>query len=183
MNIMWGIAPLYFLGLYGSVHSSLSDPSMTSLGIFCASVLGIISTFGGSASTRPPQIADLFGLKNMGNLTAKQLASVLPAALGGPYILTTLYKNSTKDAINDLCTKIDPTKFQERFNAPMDDLNLLIDNKTVTISRLMEIAPEHVIDPTPYLFDKAFIVLGSLQIAALTCNYFITPVSNKLRKY
>ena len=38
--------------------------------------------------------------------------------------------------------KISPAAFQDKFHAPVEQLDQLIQAKTVTISRLMEIAPQ-----------------------------------------
>ena len=55
---------------------------------------------------------------------------------------------SVTDSINNLVIKIDSNLFLEKFGAPVEQLEELVKAKTVTVSKLMEIAPEGTVDPT-----------------------------------
>jgi len=79
-SLMWGIGPPLYLGLVWSIHQAAESPSLLPLGVFCGSVCLVLSSFGGAAATRPALTGDLFGTKNVGVLTARQLSVVLPAA-------------------------------------------------------------------------------------------------------
>ncbi len=48
---------------------------------------------------------------------------------------------------------IDPAAFVQKFGAPIDQLESLVAAKTVTIARLMEIAPAGTSDPTSGLYN------------------------------
>ena len=56
------------------------------LAAYILGVCGVLSSFGGTAATRPALTSDLFGTKNVGVLTAQQLSVVMPAAFCGPKI-------------------------------------------------------------------------------------------------
>jgi hypothetical protein len=49
----------------------------------------------------------------------------------------------------ELATLIDDDKFQNAFSAPKAQLEQLLDAKTITIARLMDLVPVGTIDPTP----------------------------------
>lgn len=42
--------------------------------------------------------------------------------------------------------------------------------KTVTISRLMDIVPPGTVDPTPFVYDKMLYTMAGLQAMALLTN-------------
>ena len=64
-------------------------------------------------------------------------------------------------AITDLLSKIDPAAFLEKFGSDVSALDTLIEAKTVTVAKLMEIAPAGVIDPTPFLYDTSFYTIAA----------------------
>ena len=80
---MWGIGPPLYLALVWSIHEAADNPGMLPLGVFCGSVFLVLASFGGAAATRPALTGDLFGTKNVGVLTARQLSVVMPAAYVG----------------------------------------------------------------------------------------------------
>eukprot|EP01046_Picozoa_sp_COSAG06_P010075 COSAG06_NODE_542_length_14469_cov_39.223591_9_plen_154_part_00 len=61
---------------------------------------------------------------------------------------------SVNDAIEDLSSKVPPDQFHNTFGAGHETLPQLIDAKTVTINRLMELVPEGTPDPTPFVYDR-----------------------------
>ena len=52
-SLMWGMCPLLYGGVLWSIHSCAAEPNALALGVFTASTMGIISSFGGSAAMRP----------------------------------------------------------------------------------------------------------------------------------
>ncbi len=89
---------------------------------------------------------------------------------------TSLRQNSVNNAIQDLMTNIDPGAFLAQFGAPVDQLQLLIEQKTVTISRLMEIVPPGTTDPTSALYNSTMVLMASLLAIALVSNALMRPV-------
>ena len=106
----------------------------------------------------------------------------MPAAFLGPYIVATMRESASIDAIKELCLNIDDSAFTNAFAAGKDQLDTLIEQKTVTISRLMEIAPPGTIDPTPFLYDNCLILLAGIQTTALLTNWALTPVDPALHE-
>lgn len=53
--------------------------------------------------------------------------------------------------------------------------------KTVTISRMMELVPAHVEDPTPHLYTSTMHTCAGLLVVALLANSAIKPVAPRFR--
>ncbi|GIR64891.1 MAG: hypothetical protein CM15mP69_7190 [Ectothiorhodospiraceae bacterium] len=51
--------------------------------------------------------------------------------------------------------------------------------KTVTIPKLMSIAPEGTIDPTSTVYNSTMFLMAFLLAIALVANYLIKPVDPK----
>ena len=84
-----------------------------------------------------------------------------------------------KNAINDLVEKIDPAAFQAKFGAGLDQLEQLVEAKTVTISKLMEIAPSGTVDPTASLYNTTMYLMAVILFVALIANALMRPVHPK----
>ena len=63
---------------------------------------------------------------------------------------------ASQAAITDLLSKVDASCFETKFGSPMSMADSLIEAKTVTVAKLMEIAPVGTMDPTPFLYDTSF---------------------------
>ncbi|MCB1454764.1 MAG: MFS transporter, partial [Nitratireductor sp.] len=79
-------------------------------------------------------------------------------------------------ALSDLAGKVDPAAFAEKFGAPIDQLDALVKAKTVTVAKLMEIAPAGTIDPTPSLYNTTMYCMAALLVVAFFANLFMKPV-------
>ena len=91
--------------------------------------------------------------------------------------MTTLRGNSYVEAATQLAAQCDPETFREQFGAGMDQLDSLIDAKTVTIAKLMDIVPVGTADPTSGIYDSTMFAMASIMgRCAVLCNYLITPV-------
>ena len=67
-------------------------------------------------------------------------------------------------------------QFEATFGAGKDLLPSLVDSNTVTISKLMAIAPPGTLDPTPLLYaDTMYGCAGLLAVGALA-NFAMRPV-------
>ena len=97
------------------------------------------------------------------------------SALVGPSILTNLRGNSYVVAAKELAGRCDPDVFRAKFGAGQDQLQSLIDAKTVTIARLLEIAPPGTLDPTPGIYDTTMYAMAGIMGCALVCNALIRP--------
>ena len=75
--------------------------------------------------------------------------------------------------------KVDPMEFETKFGAPISQLELLVSQNSVTISKLMEIAPIGTVDPTSGLYNSTMILMAVLLGVALISNAFMRPVDPK----
>ena len=179
-SAIFGLGPLCYMGTLWSIHECVENPSMLALGVFSGSVMGIMSCFGGSAATRPAIVADMFGVKNCGVLSARQLSVILPTAFAGPRIVSYYRENSIADAVMSLSDKIDDETFRNAFGAGKDSIDQLISHKTLTIARLMELVPPGTPDPTPFIYDQSLYIMAGISATALLCNVTLKPVDKAL---
>eukprot|EP00947_MAST-08B_sp_MAST-8B-sp1_P001349 g1349.t1 len=179
-GFMWGMGPLMYLATLGSIYQCQATHNAIWLYVFSGGVLGIMSSFGGAVAARPAMTGDLFGTKNVGVLTARQLSVVAPAAFLGPKISLMLREDAIGDAIHGLAPLVPPTDFTHAFGLPPDQLDLLVQQKTVTINRLMELVPPGTVDPTPFVYDKTLLAMAGLQAMAFLCNVAMRPVDPRL---
>ena len=155
------------------------DPSVIWLVYFYAATMLIFTMYGGGFATIPAYLADVFGTRFVGGIHGRLLTAWASAGVFGPVAITSLREISVTNAINDLVSKIDPSQFQGKFGASVDQLQTLIDAKTVTISKLMEIVPAGTIDPTPNLYNTTMYLMAAVLFIALLANAFMHPVDAK----
>jgi hypothetical protein len=55
----------------------------------------------------------------------------------------------------------------------------LVQAKTVTVARLMEVMPEGTVDPTPSLYNSAMFAMAALLVIAFFANLAVKPVDPK----
>ena len=155
------------------------NPSVVWLVYFYAATLIIFTMYGGGFATIPAYLADVFGTRFVGGIHGRLLTAWSSAGVFGPVAITSLREISVNKAINNLVSKIDPAAFQAKFGANVDQLNVLVEAKTVTIAKLMEIAPAGTIDPTPSLYNTTMYLMAVVLMIALVANAFMKPVSVK----
>ena len=155
------------------------NPSVVWLVYFYAATMLIFTMYGGGFATIPAYLADIFGTKYVGGIHGRLLTAWASAGVFGPLAITSLREISVKNAINDLVDKIDPAKFQEKFGASIDQLEQLVAAKTVTINKLMEIAPSGTVDPTSGLYNTTMYLMAVVLFVALIMNATMRPVDAK----
>ena len=155
------------------------DPSVIWLVYFYAATMLIFTMYGGGFATIPAYLADVFGTRFVGGIHGRLLTAWASAGVFGPVAITSLREISVKNAIDDLVSKIDPSQFQAKFGAGIEQLQTLIDAKTVTIAKLMEIVPAGTIDPTPNLYNTTMYLMAVVLFIALLANAFLHPVDAK----
>jgi len=170
--------PLY-LGVPFFVDSVVSTHSSLPLFLFCGSTALAISFYGGAYAALPAYEADLFGSKYVGAIHGRFLLASSAASLAGPTILLMLRKYAEQNAIADLLAKCDPAKFKACFGEDIDKCQALIEAKTVTINKLMNILPAGTQDPTPYLYNTTMYTMASFMAVAALCNYLVKNVDLK----
>lgn len=176
--IALGSLPLY-LSVPFLVDSVVSTQSALPLYLFCASSALAISFYGGAYAALPAYEADLFGSKYVGAIHGRFLLASSAASLAGPSILLTLRKYAEQNAITDLLSKCDPEKFKASFGDEIDKCQALIDAKTITINKLMDVVPLGTQDPTPYLYNTTMYTMASFMAIAALSNYLVKSVDPK----
>src|SRR5207253_1447843 len=145
--------PLY-LSIPFWANRQSSSPSLLWLLGFYAATMVIFTLYGGGFATIPAYLADLFGSKYVGGIHGRLLTAWSTAGVLGPWAITSLREHSLKRALHDLARQVDPTKFTEAFGGSLEQLDTLIASKTVTLSRLMTIAPPGTVNPSTTLYNS-----------------------------
>jgi MFS family permease len=156
-----------------------ADPAVVWLVWFYAATMLIFTMYGGGFATIPAYLADVFGTRYVGGIHGRLLTAWSTAGVLGPLAITTLREHSVTSAIEDLVRRIEPARFAETFGASTDQLNALVEAKTVTIAKLMELVPLGTIDPTPSLSTETRYLMAFLLFIALLANAFMRPVDAK----
>lgn len=160
--------------------SSGSDPSLLLYTWAGGSVLAL-SFYGGVFSVLPAYIADLFGQKHAGAIHGNALTAWAASAVAGPMGMAMMRQRAVDSATLDLVRAVDDEEaFVQAFGCTLNEgerIQTLIDAKTITISRLMEVVPPCTVDPTPFLYDHTCYVAAGLMGVALLANLAINPLS------
>ena len=90
-----------------------------------------------------------------------------------------LRESSYDNAVRELTKQLEPGAFEKAFGAPLERLESLVEAKTVTIPRLMELVPTGTTDPTPILYNTTMYGIGGMLSVALLANYLISPIDPK----
>jgi len=155
------------------------NPSVVWLVYFYAATMIIFTMYGGGFATIPAYLADIFGPKYVGGIHGRLLTAWSTAGVLGPLAITSLRESSVSSAIDDLVSIIDPAAFQAQFGAGVDQLELLVAQNSVTLSRLMEIAPAGTTDPTSSIYNSTMILMAMLLGIALVANALMRAVDPK----
>ena len=172
-------AILYSSIPYFALQASADPTTVLYFAGFCIASMIIFTMYGGGFATIPAYLADIFGTMHVGGIHGRLLTAWSTAGVLGPLSITELRSYSLNQAINDLVQKIDPSKFLDKFGAPVEQLDQLVAAKTVSIARLMEIVPEGTIDPTPSLYNTTMYAMTGLLVVAFVANLLMKPVNSK----
>lgn len=171
------------IGLYlvipGTAHAAGDSQALAGLISFYAATMLIFTMYGGGFATIPAYLADLFGSRFVGAIHGRLLTAWSTAGVLGPLAITSLRERAVGRAIRQLATVVDPREFGEKFNSPIENLDELVAAKTVTIAKLMEIAPAGTIDPTATIYNSTMYLMAALLAVALLANLLVRPVDSK----
>ncbi|MFK5921166.1 MAG: OFA family MFS transporter [Verrucomicrobiota bacterium] len=170
---------LLYLSIPFAASAVSASPATIWLVIFYGATMLIFTMYGGGFATIPAYLADIFGTKFVGGIHGRLLTAWSTAGVLGPLVITSLRQSSVDKAINDLATKVDPEKFQQTFGASVDKLDQLMAAKSVTVSKLMEIAPQGTLDPTSSLYNTTMYVMAGLLVIGFFANLAVRPVDEK----
>jgi MFS family permease len=171
------------IALYLSVPYSATQvgvhPAVLWLVMFYGATMIIFTMYGGGFAAIPAYLADIFGTKYVGGIHGRLLTAWSTAGVLGPLAITQLRDLSISKSIHALAAKVDPAAFQQKFGAAIDQLDQLVAAKSVTIARLMEIAPAGTVDPTPSVYNTTMYAMAGLLVIGLIANALVRPVSDK----
>lgn len=174
--IFFGLGALLYASIPFAAQAVSVTPSITWLVMFYAATMLIFTMYGGAFATIPAYLADIFGTKYVGGIHGRLLTAWSTAGVLGPLAITSLRESATVNAIKDLVAHIDPLVFKSTFGAGVEQLNTLMETKTVTITKLMEISPTGTLDPTPSLYNQTMYLMAALLVIAFVANFFMRPV-------
>jgi len=177
--IFFGLGILLYCSIPFCAQRVSADPSVVWLVYFYAASMIIFTMYGGGFATIPAYLADVFGTKYVGGIHGRLLTAWSTAGVLGPLAITSLRETSINRAISDLVTNIDPAIFASKFGASIDQLETLVAQKSVTIAKLMEIAPPGTVDPTSSLYNTTMYLMAALLFVALLANAAMRPVMEK----
>ncbi|WP_193175103.1 OFA family MFS transporter [Oricola nitratireducens] len=178
-HIFFVLGIVLYLSIPYAAQQVSVNPVVTWLVMFYAATMIIFTMYGGGFATIPAYLADIFGTKYVGGIHGRLLTAWSTAGVLGPLAITRLRGVSVGNSIRDLAAKVDPAAFQAKFGAGMDQLDQLVAAKTVTIARLMEIAPAGTVDPTSSLYNTTMYAMAALLAIALVANSLVRPVHEK----
>ncbi len=146
---------------------------------FYATTMIIFTMYGGGFATIPAYLADIFGTKFVGGIHGRTLTAWSVAGVLGPFVLTTLRARAELAAIRNLAATVDPGAFVATFGVGVGELDALVAAKTVTLAKLMAIAPVGTLDPSITLYNSTMYVMAGLLAVALVANLVLRPVDAK----
>ena len=179
-TVFFVLGALLYLSIPWTAMQVSASPGVLWLVIFYAASMLIFTMYGGGFATIPAYLADLFGSAQVGAIHGRLLTAWSTAGVLGPLAITSFRERALDKALHDLAAKLDPERFAQAFGASLSQLDSLIAEKTVTISKLLEIAPVGTEDPTATLYNSTMYVMAGLLIMALAANLMVKPVDSKL---
>jgi len=177
--IFFALGIVLYLSIPYSAQQVSVSPAAVWLVYFYAATMIIFTMYGGGFATIPAYLADLFGTRYVGGIHGRLLTAWSTAGVLGPLAITSLRESAITNAIQNLVANVEPAAFQSAFGAGLDQLDTLIEERTVTIAKLMEIAPAGTVDPTSSVYNTTMILMAALLGVALLSNAFIRPVDAK----
>ena len=177
-TIFFVLGAALYLSIPWTASAVSASPAVIWLVIFYAATMLIFTMYGGGFATIPAYLADLFGDKHVGAIHGRLLTAWSTAGVLGPLAITSLRESSLRTALRDLAQRADPQQFTQQFGAPVAQLERLIEQKTVTIAKLMEIAPTGTPDPSSGLYNLTMYLMASLLVIALAANLAVRPLSS-----
>jgi len=177
--IFFALGIVLYLSIPYCARQVSASPAVVWLIYFYAATMIIFTMYGGGFSTIPAYLADVFGTRYVGGIHGRLLTAWSTAGLLGPLAITSLREHAIGRAIDDLVQRIDPQSFRAAFGAGVEQLDALVAQNTVTITKLMEIAPPGTVDPTASVYNTTMYLMAGLLAVALLCNALMRPVHPK----
>src|SRR6185295_4426627 len=151
-----------YLSIPYTAHQVSVSPSTLWLVYFYSATMIIFTMYGGGFATIPAYLADLFGTRFVGGIHGRLLTAWSTAGVLGPLAITSLRERSLQRSIEQLARQVNPADFAAHFGAPVDQIQMLVAQKTVTLPKLMEIAPPGTVDPASTLYNSTMELMACL---------------------
>jgi MFS family permease len=178
-HVFFVLGALLYLSIPWTAARVSVSPSATWLVMFYAATMIIFTMYGGGFATIPAYLADIFGTRFVGGIHGRLLTAWSTAGVLGPLAITSLRANALDDAVRGLASQVPAAAFETTFGAPVSRLDELLAAKTVTVAKLMEIAPPGTPDPSATLYNSTMYVMAGLLVVALLANALVRPVDPK----
>ncbi|MCA9648988.1 MAG: OFA family MFS transporter [Myxococcales bacterium] len=178
-TVFFVLGTALYLSIPYTAQQVSASPSVSWLVVFYAATMIIFTMYGGGFATIPAYLADIFGTKFVGGIHGRLLTAWSTAGVLGPLAITSLRASAARGAIDELAAKVDPAAFRAEFGAGLGELDALVQAKTVTIAKLMELAPPGTVDPSSTLYNSTMLVMAGLLVVALIANALVRPVDPK----
>jgi MFS family permease len=177
--IFFGAGLLLYLSIPWIARNANQPPAILWLVLFYIVTMLIFTMYGGGFATIPAYLADLFGTKFVGAIHGRLLTAWSVAGVLGPWAITSLRERSLNQAIASVASQVPSETFATKFGAPLSDLPLLVEKKTVTLAGLLEIAPPGTLDPSSTLYNSTMYLMAGLLAVAFVANALIRPVGEQ----
>ena len=177
--IFFGLGAALYLSIPWIAVQVGASPSVIWLVLFYAATLLIFTMYGGGFATIPVYLADLFGTRYVGAIHGRLLTAWSTAGVLGSWAITALRDHAVTGAISQLAAAVSPSEFEQRFGAPVEQLSLLVQRKTVTIAKLMELVPPGTADPSSTLYNTTMVLMAALLVIGFLANAAVRPVDAK----
>jgi MFS family permease len=178
-TIFFSAGMVLYLSIPWMAHRFSIAPAVTWLVAFYVATMLIFTMYGGGFATIPAYLADLFGTKYVGGIHGRLLTAWSTAGVLGPVAITSLREHSLRRAIADVTATIEPSAFAATFGAGVDQLDELVTKNTVTLAKLMELAPPGTVNPSSTLYNTTMIAMAALLAIALIANLMVRPVAER----
>ena len=175
-TVFFVLGTVLYLSIPWTAQQVSASPAVMWLVVFYASTMVIFSMYGGGFATIPAYLADIFGTRFVGGIHGRLLTAWSTAGVIGPLAITSLRASARDDAIASLTKVVDPTTFEATFGEPLSRIDELVAAKTVTVAKLVEIAPPGTVDPTATMYNSTMYLMAGLLVVALVANLAVRPV-------
>lgn len=175
----FALGALLYLSIPIAANGVGVSPLVAWLVMFYAVTMIAFTIYGGGFATIPAYLADVFGTLHVGAIHGRLLTAWSVAGVAGPFAITYLRDLSVTRSIRELAAKVDPADFEAKFGGPLGALEELMATRTVTVGKLMEIAPPETVDPTTGIYNVTMFVMAGLLVLAFVANYAVRPVAER----
>ena len=175
-TVFFVLGTLLYASIPYTAEQVSAAPATIWLIYFYGATMVIFTMYGGGFATIPAYLADLFGSRFVGGIHGRLLTAWSTAGVLGPLAITSLRELSIEGATRDLAGRIEPSIFTASFGAPIAQLETLMVRKTVTIAKLMAIAPPGTADPSSTVYNTTMYLMAGLLVLALGANLLVKPV-------